>query len=503
MANMFSPPANADDFSKSNGKEEILKQAWHTKMNRIVSNLVNEKDNQGNTVYPRFYNPLDTPSGNQVAKKTIPWSGYPLIIENWLNLSDASSLAEHDQGYRSAEILREITYVYEVYKQNGAVIDQGFNFRNYAPSDNIAMYPVTNGSISIQDAFSLKERIQDEYLEWHTKKDKTGKVVQISYTAEGPEYWETIAENDPDLLTDLYQEYVDEKVKTDDLYWQKDIACPVLEIELTTGVTTLTSFTIVYKKGAYNQFNKWNTTLGIMHLIQRNNSLGAEVRLAADATKRYGARPDLTHNPTRFELVACGIPAGINRNSDPTISDEVNKLALSDLKVTISNPIGLYIGEIQISGIKDPNGNPVNSGDILTIERGDQDPFEPKILRFKLTIPENSEEGLENYSLNGFNLKYGGPVAKETSIVIYGEAIPSSDPNPIVPCSGKACYHPQKPAFIRPIDINSDCGAFDWSRVESPFTVAAFNPTPASPLALVEVNKSRHDLIRNPMTNLT
>ena len=41
---------------------------------------------------------------------------------------------------------------------------------------------------------------------------------------------------------------------------------------------------VVYKKGSYNPYNRWNTTDGIMHLTQPSNSLSAEILLGADAT---------------------------------------------------------------------------------------------------------------------------------------------------------------------------------------------------------------------------
>ncbi len=494
---MFLPPANIDDFSKSNDKEAILKQAWHDKMNAIVTGITAEKDEQGNPSYPRFYNPLDVSDNEDVTTAAISWSGYPLVIENWLNLSSSSSMAEHDRGFRSAELLRKITYRYRIYKRNGNEVLKRFELTNYNPAQGLALFPVENGRVQTQNAFSLKERIQDEYLEWHSKKDKTGRVTEISFTAEGPGYWETIAKHDAELLTRLYKEYISDDVVENDLYWQNDIACPIVETDLSSNRDTVTGYTLVYKKGDYNQYNKWNTSLGVMHLIQRNNTLGAEIRLAADATKRYGIKPDLNHNPTRFELVACGVPAGINRNSDPTISDEVNKLALSNFKVSISNPIGLYIGEIQISGIRDSNGNSVNKNDILVIERGDLEPFSPKILRFKLVIPQGTDDGLEKYTLNGFNLKYGGPVAKETSIIIYGEAIESQVSNPVIPCDSKACYHPQKPAYIIPVNTNTDCSSINWSKVSPPFTVADLIQQPSTALAVDHVDSAISDVSRN------
>ena len=495
---MFKPPANIDDFSKSNGKEDALKQAWHDRMAGIVDRITNTKYDDGSPFYPRFYNPLNVAAGEQVIPKSISWDGFPLIIENWLNLDDNSSKDQYDQGFRSADIPREVAYVYRKYMRNGQVLDEGYELLDFDPSQGVALFRMINGRPQLSDPFSLKERIQDEYLEWFVKQDNTGRVTDITFTAEGPEYWETIAKEDPELLTKLYQDYVDDTIDKDDLYWQFDIVCPVIEVDVDSGQASFVNVTGVFLKGDYNKYNKWNTTKGIMHLIQRNNSLGAEVRLAADATRRYGIKPDLNANPTRFELVACGVPAGINRNSDPTITEEVNKLALSDLKVSISNPIGLYIGDIQVNGILDPDDNPVARDDILTIERGDEDPFAPKILRFKLSMPGNRTEGLEQYTLNGFNLKYGGPVAKETSIVIYGEGIADTSENPLQPCTGKPCYHPDKPNFIQVTRINNPCDDIDWANMKPPFTVAEFIDSSNVEASLIDTSGALEDAVSQP-----
>lgn len=492
---MFKPPANIDDFSKSNGKAAVLKQAWHDRMVGIFKNIVDEKYDDGTPFYPRFYNPLDVTSAEQVIPKSITWDGFPLVIENWLNLGASSTKDQYDQGFRSAEMLREVAYVYRKYMRNGQVLDEGYELSDFDPSQGIALFRMINGRPQLGDPFSLKERIQDEYLEWYVKQDNTGRVTDITFTAEGPEYWETIAEQDPKLLTKLYQDYVDNTIIEDDLYWQFDIVCPVIEIDVDSNQASFVNVAPVYSKGSYNKYNKWNTSKGIMHLIQRNNSLGAEVRLAADATRRYGIKPDLNVNPSRFELVACGVPAGINRNSDPTITEEVNKLVLSDLKVSISNPIGLYIGDIQINGILDPDNNPVARDDILKIERADKDPFAPKILRFKIVMPTERSEGLEQYTLNGFNLKYGGPIAKETSIVIYGEGIQDTSDNPLQPCSGKACYHPDKPNFIRVTRTNNPCEDIDWANVKPPFTVAEFIDSGNVEVSVIDTRGSLEDAV--------
>ncbi|KAK1491487.1 hypothetical protein CCUS01_03273 [Colletotrichum cuscutae] len=84
---------------------------------------------------------------------------------------------------------------------------------------------------------------------------------------------------------------------------------------------------LVDDEGRYNIYNRWNghTNTGtIAHLIQINNSLSAEIDIAAQATV---TRTDLVYGePITNMLTLCGdgsIYGNPNRNSDPTVRDSV------------------------------------------------------------------------------------------------------------------------------------------------------------------------------------
>ena len=115
-------------------------------------------------------------------------------------------------------------------------------------------------------------------------------------------------------LVDLYRQYVSPEVELNDLLCSEDLVDE-------SGSEPK----IVYRRGAYNPYNRWNTTDGIMHLTQPANSLQAEIQLAGDATilrERFGRRitdPDALICGTRY--------GGANRCSDPTIGASVNELA--------------------------------------------------------------------------------------------------------------------------------------------------------------------------------
>lgn len=93
---------------------------------------------------------------------------------------------------------------------------------------------------------------------------------------------------------------------------------------------------LVDENGDYDIFNKWNghTDTGtIAHLIQLNNSLGAEIDIAAQATV---SRTDLVYGePITNMITLCGDASSygnVSRNSDPTVSMNlhIRRLKLTD-----------------------------------------------------------------------------------------------------------------------------------------------------------------------------
>jgi hypothetical protein len=142
--------------------------------------------------------------------------------------------------------------------------------------------------------------VQDEYCEWSVERDPaSNKIVRVTFTCEGPEYWQFLAETTPEVALDLYRKFVSLNVEMEDLFTAN---------------------------GRYNPRNKWNTstTSGAMHLVQINNTLGAEIELAAASSiVRVINGKTLTGEQ---ELIRCRQYGGPERNSDPHIGGMVNSL---------------------------------------------------------------------------------------------------------------------------------------------------------------------------------
>src|SRR6516164_340912 len=221
---------------------------------------------------------------------------------------------------------------------------------------------------------------QDEYLEWAVL-TQNGKIIKVMFTCEGPEYWKFIADNDKALLVKLYSEIAGQAVPQADL--------------LTSG-------------GAYSPRNKWNAQFAV-HLIQPNNTLGAEINIASQATivRRHGADDPVT-DPN--ELINCSRFGDPDRHSDPHIGGVVNQAARQGCSITLQDPIALYLASLphptNVLGIKKPGGGVVGP-EYWTLARGDQD----HILRAVFQAPAGQPD-VGDLEIGGQKITHGGQIVK-------------------------------------------------------------------------------------------
>lgn len=246
-------------------------------------------------------------------------------------------------------------------------------------------------------AFAAGEdrRVQDEYLEWHVTRDTTAKITSIEFTCEGPEYWSFLADRAKDVLVARYQKYINAAVTEADLF--------------PSG-------------GAYQPLNRWNSSMGAMHLTQVNNTLGAEVNIAAAATiQRKDAHGKAIKDPV--QLIRCAKYGVEQRASDPHIGSEVNRLARDGYTITLRNPVGLYIDSIDISGITKPDGTAITPA-YFQIVRGTAGAG----LRAVFQIPAGETSGghvftLSDLKVGGTALQFGGQIAKLIKMKLTGVAV--------------------------------------------------------------------------------
>jgi Dyp-type peroxidase family len=262
-------------------------------------------------------------------------------------------------------------------------------------------------------------RQMDEYCEWYTHRDpKTGKITKIDISVESPEYWAFLFNNEPDTCVKLYQQYVSPLVKKEDL---------------------------MDNIGNYNVYNKWNTIDGIMHLNCPPNSLFAEVYIAAEAST-YWKNCEGKILTEAQALIDCAQYGLETRNSDPTIGDRVNSLIRKNFIVSIENPVGLYLQDLNTTGWMKPNGTPFNEEEIKKIvkyRRGTPGRW----LRVEISIPQEYNYTLGDCTIGGIPILYAGQVI-DASCTMYlngigidgekfGYVKSGASQNAAVPCKSK------------------------------------------------------------------
>lgn len=247
--------------------------------------------------------------------------------------------------------------------------------------------------------------VQDEYLEWFIHRDAQGRIRAMDFTTETQEYWTFLFSAVKQLAATAYAKVLGVNVNV------ADISTPA---------------------GAYNPYNRFNTTDGIVHLLQRNNTLPAELDIAAQATlPRLDDSGDVTTDVV--SCTHCGSNEGLGepgRNSDPTIAQMVNAVAANACLLTIPDPVGLYIQGLDMTGWTAPGG--VALADCWKVVRG------TPTVRATFTVPDGAQ--LSDFSIGGIPITYAGQIAEKISVFLTAAFGPNGAVQLPAPrkCSGGA-----------------------------------------------------------------
>lgn len=449
----YLPPADIADFARSTAKEAELRAAWH----RYIGDAINKEAKAGHLFYDAAHDPEPQ---NAPAVAPIPWNGFPRTIWEWFNAETDDAM--RPRALASAETLRPLGFL--VRPSNGERIE-------------------------------VSERQQDEYCEWHVDRDQNDRITRICFTSEGPEYWETMWDHDPDLVVKLYREFIHPDVQKEHLCWPEDMGGEdrvVITHEDENG-HTVTSF----PGGRYNKWNRWNTTLGVMHLTHSANTLGAEIKLAADATAMQGAVAEQPADTLAARLICCAGYGGVSRSSDPLIGKGVNDEARKGNCVTLQNPVGLYMQDIAIGSLRSATNQPIGPA-CLSIPRASADG--KKILRAEIKPPAGAGYTLDQCKFEGQDLVFGGQIARRITMVLFGlsKKITGRTALAVPSCRKKCCTKPHSD-FKTDTPPASACGSVDWNAL-APFEPGAApqaagvqlaSPT-AAIVAALKGTRSRH-----------
>ncbi|MEV7108024.1 hypothetical protein [Streptomyces atroolivaceus] len=323
----YAPPGNLDDL------DDFGRKAWNTFISNTVDEAIQGPDPQqvlNDSPRLQFYNLTRTNTDTDVRHAPIKWTAFPRVIK----ITSISDL----QRWQRADASRDV---------------------------------------------------QDEYCEWSVIRDGAGKITQVTFTSEGPEYWEILAQTNPGKVLELYQKFISPDARKEDLF---------------------------SPSGRYEPRNKWNnsTSHGAMHLIQPNNTLGAEIELAAAATiRRVINGQELT---TEQELIACSKYGAPERNSDPHIGAGVNALARQKADISLADPVGLYFDDLSTDGWETPDGSDPKS--YWTYLRGDSE----HRVRAVYEVPPDKGFGVGDITIGGRTIEFGAQIADFITIRLTGIA---------------------------------------------------------------------------------
>jgi hypothetical protein len=256
-----------------------------------------------------------------------------------------------------------------------------------------------------------RAQFQDEYLEWNVVRNAAGKITRVSFTCEGPEYWEFLAKTSPNKLLALY----------------KQLVSPAHAAEVTLNDLIVGN---VYKRD-----NRFNREFGAVHLIQPNNTLGAEINIAATATviRKNAAGQVITDSDKLIRCAGFGAPG---RSSDPKIGATINQLARQKFAITLKNPVGLYIVSFSSQGWKKPDGTAV--GNYWRIVRGNPAPAPNKpaqVLHLVYEVPAAEGFVVGDIKIAGTPIQFGGQIAENINVGLIGVVCRQGQiSNPAQPC---------------------------------------------------------------------
>lgn len=399
----LSPPANIADFNLDSPLSEKWSDKLSTQFGSEIETLIKEQNVTSSQI--NFFNPLVPPEG-QIGVSHITWGGFPNVLTAGHGRQEALRIADRLESFT------------EVQDSDGNKIT--FNFRP-----------------------------QDEYLEWVIKRDEpTGKIKEIVFTCEGPEYWETLSV-DSELLLSLYQKYAGPEVKLGDLQHTQDL----YPLKMNDSLEP------VIKKGDYNRWNKWNLSSAI-HLTHPSNTLFAEINLAARSTilRKRGDTPITDAH----DLICCSGYGAPNRDSDPTIGSSANSAVRDGNWVSLHDPVGIYIDGIDPSQFSKPDGSAILdfANEYWNTIRSSDDG--KMILRASVKVPDNEMFNgkpllLGDLLVNGEALQYGGQVADAITVGLYADIIPNGPKAVAFDCPNKCCTNPDNPDIDEVVPIEEDC----------------------------------------------
>jgi hypothetical protein len=251
--------------------------------------------------------------------------------------------------------------------------------------------PIEDGSGSPAEADDREN--QAEYCEWCVQRDSTRKITRVTFTTELVEYWRALWDVDPEQVLAVYRTWINPSVQMEDLKIGTD----------------------------YNPRNRWNTGSeirldggGCMHMIVQSPANTLEAALGVVVGASFGG-DDNPRPSSPFRTF----------HADELISLSVRRLVVRlNLRVSFSNPVGVYLQEPQFNRFKLPSRAPrdVQPADFWTVVRGDRGTG--RALRAVFEVPASLGFKVGDIEIDGAPIQWGSQIARTLKSGTYVTPIP-------------------------------------------------------------------------------
>lgn len=288
----------------------------------------------------------------------------------------------------------------------------------------------------------------EEYLEWRVLRNRENKIVRIEMTTESREYWKVLAKHHPTKTLRILGRFAGEfEANPQEVYGLRNIfnSSPQEREDGFIKMMFLNSSTNE-PLSPYNNGEK-----AIAFMAKPVNTISAAIQLAAWAAKPYVKMIDGQRIPlTGREAINFTDQAAQDcRDSDPTIVGTVINLASSKRKISLNDPVGLYISNVNHKRLLLPDQSDSIPADWIDLQRGSRPTMEGgQEMSQRLVMEVPSEMGFVLGDIidadTGRSIEYGGQIAKLVTIALYGRATSEnsvnindiiSNPGNVPPCS--------------------------------------------------------------------
>ncbi|WP_417524110.1 hypothetical protein [Marinovum sp.] len=457
---LYQTPAAIDDFPEAPDKQAQLLTLWNQFMPAFVDMAItgNPWTSEHDAPRPNFVDYASIPDDAQEVVQPITWTAFPNKVTWYFHTSQNNPfkldgalvypLADEGRLLRdSLPMQRWLDISGEATRKN---LDEVLDLHPEFASTDLSVFapvkiptdicPLVNWAQDADGWQLYSERVsgprgwKDEYNEWVVERNAEGDIIAANFTAENPEYWFTLWEVDPQKVLALYRELTGRDVQIEDLQLQDKAGFPIADAN---------------GKPAYNPLNKWNYGNhasdeggGAIHLTSPPNTVGAEIYLGGAATilRDLG---DQDYSPAN--TICASRYGGSFRNSDPNIGMQANQVTRNiKLRLTLTNPIGLYMQTPDFSNYVTPDGT--DAREFFHILRGrtaeEAGQAYDQILHARFEVPADKGYTVSDIKINGTPILWGSQIAETFNQALAATAfadLPVVDDTlyPPVPVDGK------------------------------------------------------------------